>query len=49
MNRETSMQGSIDIATNIEGEHTSTGVQKETIVKRKVKKPTYLKEDKYVS
>ncbi|RZC16196.1 putative sucrose-phosphate synthase 3 isoform C [Glycine soja] len=42
--RETSMQGSIDIAANIEGEHTSTGLQKETILKRKVKKPTYLKD-----
>jgi len=41
MNREASMEGSRDITATTEGELTNTGVQKETILKRKVKKPTY--------
>ena len=38
------MRGSIDTTANTGGEHTNTGVQKEAILKRKVKKPTYLKD-----
>ncbi|RZB61706.1 Receptor-like protein EIX2 [Glycine soja] len=41
MNREASMEGSRDITATTEGELTNTGVQKETILKRKVKKPTF--------
>ena len=44
MNRDASMRGSIGTTANTEGEHMNTGVQKEAIFKRKVKKPTYLKD-----
>jgi len=44
MNREASIRDNRDIAANTEGELTENGVQKEPIVKRKVKKPTYLKD-----
>ena len=38
------MEDSIDITATTEGELTNKEVKRETVLKRKIKKPTYLKD-----